>query len=232
VIPAAILYDLANGGAKDWGLDPPYRALGMAAAGNAARRFALGSVGAGCGARAGMLKGGLGSASAVAADGFTVGALAAVNSFGSAVAPGSRAFWAAPYEIGDEFGGLGSGGLRAGPDEWGLAKASPGERTETTIACVATDLALTPAQVKRMAIMAQDGLARALRPAHAPFDGDVVFALATGRRPMPETGAAMIVARAGALAADCLARAIARGVYEATAWPGSDVPCWRDLATR
>jgi L-aminopeptidase/D-esterase-like protein len=229
VIPAAILYDLANGGAKDWGLAPPYRDLGIAAARAADGSFALGTAGAGYGAMSGGLKGGVGSASAVTADGFTVGALAAVNSFGAAVAPGSRAFWAAPFEVDGEFGGLGAGDLRAAPDDWGLSKVAPAPRTQTTIACVATDLTLTPAEARRVAVMAQDGLARALRPVHAPFDGDVVFALATGVRPLPDPRN-LTIARVGALAADCLARAVARGVYEATAWPGSDVRCWRDLA--
>ena len=232
IVPAAILYDLGNGGAKDWGETPPYRALGMAALRGAGLEFALGTAGAGAGAMAGGLKGGIGSASALTDDGFTVGAIVAVNSFGSVIAPGGRTFWAAPYEIAGEFGALGSAGLIASPDDWGLAKgpasALAGERTNTTIACVATDAALTPAEAKRLAIMAQDGLARAIRPAHAPFDGDVVFAFATGKRSLGERRPAD-VARIGALAADCLARAIARGVFEATAWPGTAAPCWRDL---
>ena len=233
IVPAAILYDLGNGGDKAWGEAPPYRELGMAAARSAGARFALGAAGAGYGAMAGRLKGGVGSASVVSEDGFTVGAIVAVNSFGSVVAPGGRTFWAAPYEIAGEFGGLGSAGLVAAPDDWGLAKGPAagdlaGERANTTIACVATDAILTPAEAKRVAIMAQDGLARAIRPAHAPFDGDVVFALATGKRALGERRM-LDVARLGALAADCLARAIARGVFEATAWPGTDVQCWRDL---
>src|SRR5580658_762430 len=156
VVPAAILYDLANGGDKAWGEDPPYRALGMAAMRAAGADFALGTAGAGYGAMAGRLKGGLGSASAIGASGFTVGAIVAVNSYGAAVAPGGRAFWAAPYEIGREFGGLGAAGLVAGPDDWGLAKGPlpTAERANTTIACVATDAALTPAEAKRLAIMA------------------------------------------------------------------------------
>ena len=229
IVPAAILYDLANGGDKGWGEAPPYRALGAAAMRAAGREFALGTAGAGYGAMAGRLKGGLGSASAVGELGFTVGAIAAVNSFGAVMAPGSRSFWAAPWEIGGEFGGLGADGLAAAPDDWGLAKGpAANARVNTTIACVATDAALTPAEAKRLAIMAQDGLARAIRPAHTPFDGDVVFALATGKRPVaaPRLG---VVARLGALAADCLARAIARGVYAAAAWPGTAVECWRDL---
>ena len=229
IVPAAILYDLANGGDKAWGENPPYRTLGAQAARVAADRFALGTAGAGFGAMAGRLKGGTGSASAVGEEGFTVGALAAVNSYGSVVAPGTRAFWAAPYELHGEFGGLGPAALRAPPDDWGLAKGPPTGRSNTTITCVATDAALTPAEAKRLAIMAQDGLARAIRPAHSPFDGDIVFALATGRRPLPELRL-LSLARLGALAADCLARAIARGVYEATPWRGTDVRCWRDLA--
>ncbi len=228
VIPAAILYDLANGGDKAWGEDPPYRRLGREAAVGAGLDFDLGTAGAGYGAMAGGLKGGTGSASLIAADGIAVGALVAANPFGSVVAPGGRTFWAAPYEIGEEFGGLGPAGLRARPDEWGLAKADPAARMNTTIACVATDVALTPAQAKRVAVMAQDGLARAIRPIHAPFDGDVVFALSTARRPMGEA-ADFTVARIGALAADVLARAVARAVHAATPWPGTDVPTWRGL---
>jgi L-aminopeptidase/D-esterase-like protein len=232
VVPGAILYDLANGGDKGWGLNPPYRRLGLAAVEAAGRPFALGTAGGGYGAMAGALKGGTGSASFVTSDGITVGALACVNSFGSVVAPGGRAFWAAPYEIDGEFGGVGWGGLATPPEDWGLSKGPPSpaqtQRQNTTIACVATDAVLTPAQAKRVAIMAQDGLARAIRPAHAPFDGDVVFALSTGRIPLTEP-APRAIARIGALAADVLARAIARGVHAATPWSEAGPPCWRDL---
>ena len=225
--PAAILFDLANGGDKARGEAPPYRALGMAAVACAAEAFELGVAGAGHGAMAGALKGGIGSASVVSSDSMGVGAIVAVNSFGAVTAPGGRTFWAGPYEIGGEFGGLGPCGLVAAPDDWGPAKTAGGARN-TTIACVATDVALTPAQAKRVAVMAQDGLARAIRPIHAPFDGDVVFALSTARRAMPEASD-YTVARIGALAADCLARAVARAVYEAATWPGGEVPCWRGL---
>lgn len=228
VVPAAILFDMANGGDKAWGEDPPHRRLGREAAAEADAEFELGSAGAGTGAMAGSLKGGLGSASVVSADGITVGAVAAVNSWGSVVVPGGRRFWAAPFELGEEFGGLGPSELRAAPEDWGLAKpAAVGGNT--TIACVATDVALTPAQAKRVAVMAQDGLARAIRPVHAPFDGDVVFAISTARRPCSEP-ANLTVARIGSLAADALARAVARGVYVARPLAGWDVPCWRDLA--
>jgi L-aminopeptidase/D-esterase-like protein len=227
VVPGAILFDLANGGDKTWGEDPPYSRLGREAVASAGPAFDLGTAGAGFGAMAGGLKGGVGSASAVTADGYTVGALVAVNSWGSVIAPGGRTFWAAPYEIGEEFGGLGPAGLAGPPDDWGQAKAATALRN-TTIACVAVDAILTPAQARRLAVMAQDGLARAIRPVHAPFDGDVVFALATGRRPLGEP-AGYVLARLGALAADCLARAVARGVHAATPWPGGEVPCWRDL---
>ena len=227
VVPGAILFDVANGGDKGWDEQPPYRELGRTAVAAAGLDFALGTAGAGFGAMAGGLKGGTGSASVITTDGFTVGAVVAVNSWGSVIAPGGRTFWSAPFELEGEFGGLGSAGLAAGPDAWGSAKR-PLETRNTTIACVATDAILTPAQAKRFAVMAQDGLARAIRPIHAPFDGDVVFAISTGLRPLGEQPDYMI-ARLGALAADTLARAVARGVFEATPWPGTSVACWRDL---
>ncbi len=228
VVPGAILFDMANGGDKGWGEEPPYRELGRRAVAAADADFELGTAGCGYGAMAGGLKGGVGSASAVTADGYTVGAVVGVNSWGSVIAPRGRTFWAAPFELGPEFGGLGPAGLRAGPDEWGSAKR-PAEQRNTTIACVATDAILTPAEAKRLAVMAQDGFARAIRPVHAPFDGDVVFAISTGVRPLADP-APYTLARLGALAADCLARAVARGVFEAKPWPGAYVPCWRDLA--
>jgi L-aminopeptidase/D-esterase-like protein len=229
IVPAAILFDLGNGGDKAWGEDPPYRRLGIEAAGAADLDFALGVAGAGYGAKAGRLKGGTGSASIVTWDGHTVGALACVNSFGSVVGGDGRTFWASPFEIDGEFGGRSPAGLTIPADDWGLAKLNPGARENTTIACVATDVALTKTQAQRVAIMAQAGMAQSIRPVHTPFDGDVVFALSTGRRPIGEAPDRM-VARIGALAADCLARAVARGVYEAVAWEGSDVPAWRDLS--
>lgn len=126
-----------------------------------------------------------------------------------------------------EFGGLGTDELAAGPEDYGRAMRP---RANTTLACIATDVALTRVELKRIAIMAQDGLGRALRPAHAPFDGDIVFALSTAARDA-DGGMlrAVLVTRLGAMAADVLARAIARAVYEATALPGADVPAWRDI---
>jgi L-aminopeptidase/D-esterase-like protein len=228
VVPAAALYDLSDGGAKAWGLSPPYRDLGIEAAKAASDRFALGTAGAGYGAMAGPLKGGTGSASIVTEDGFTIGALAAVNSAGSVVAQGTRQFWAAPFEIGGEFGGLGSAELKGLADDWGHAAAPPRPRENTTLAVVATDAKLTSDEARRVAIMAQDGMARAIRPSHSPFDGDLVFAMATGRIDLPDNRP-LATARLGALAADTLARAIARAVYEATPWPDTDVATWRGL---
>ena len=215
VVPGAILYDLANGGDKDWGEEPPYRELGKAALAAVSREVALGAAGAGYGALAGSRPGGTGSASLVSDDGFTVGAIVCVNAFGSVTMPGTDVFWAWPWEMGGEFGGARPpADWSAAPEDWGAAKINPGARENTTIACIATDAALTPAQAQRLAIMAQDGFARAIRPVHTPFDGDVVFALSTGQRllgDMPE----LTLARLGSLAADTLARAVARGVYEA-----------------
>ena len=216
VVPGAIVFDLSNGGDKDWGETPPYRALGRAAAANASLDFALGNAGAGFGATAGAYKGGLGSASAVTEDGFTVGAIVVVNAVGSPVIPGSDVFWAFPFEQGGEFGGR-----RPRTDFAGIdldlphdMKGAPRALTNTTIAVVATDAALTRVELKRMAIMANDGFARALRPVHTPFDGDTVFALSTSKRPIGEPRQRDVL-RLGSIAADCLARAIARGVYEA-----------------
>jgi L-aminopeptidase/D-esterase-like protein len=177
---------------------------------------------------AGALKSGVGSASVITRDGYAVGAVVAVNSFGSVVAPGGRAFWAAPYEIGGEFGGLGSAGLKAVPEAWANARARPEPRKNTTLAVVATDARLTPPEAKRVAIMAQDGLALAIHPSHSPFDGDIVFAMATGRIDLAEPRA-FSTAKIGALASETVARAIARAVYEATPWPGSAVPTWKAL---
>ena len=229
VIPAAILYDLANGGDKAWSDAPPYAVLGRAAYAARGSRVPLGNAGAGYGALAGALKGGQGSASIVTQDGFTVAALACVNCFGSTTQPGGRIFWAHPFERDGEFGGLrpGDGAPQFDLEDWAGAKANPAPRANTTIACVALDAALTPGEAKRVAQMASAGLARAIRPVFAPFDGDVVFALSTAQRPMPEPRP-FAIARFGALAADCLARAVARGVFEAASLGGA--PAWRDLA--
>lgn len=231
IVPSACLYDLANGGDKQWGMDTPYRRLAVEALESASDSFALGTAGAGYGAQAGSLKGGTGSASAVTSDGWTVGAIAAVNSVGSVTAPDSRQFWAAPFEIGTEFGGLGSDQLFATHEDWGRAKFAPRPRENTTIAVVATDVALSRVECQRIAIMAQDGLSRAVRPAHAPFDGDTVFVLSTGKIILEDSPARNIaVSRLGNIAADVLARAIARGVYEATAYDGSADKTWKGLA--
>lgn len=226
IVPAAILFDLMNGGDKDWGRYPPYRELGYAALAAAAEDFETGSTGAGTGALTATLKGGLGSASSVLDSGFTVGALVAVNALGSATVGDSRHFWAAPFEEDGEFGGL---GLPAPlPPEARLPRTkmsrSPTGTENTTIAVIATDAVLTKAEAKRLAIAAHDGFARALWPAHTPFDGDLVFALATGRSgrtPAPEDFVEL-----GAAAASTMARAIARGVHDARPMAGDVMPSW------
>jgi L-aminopeptidase/D-esterase-like protein len=229
IVPQAICFDLLNGGDKAWGRYPPYRDLGLAACENGSRDFELGSIGGGHGATTVDLKGGLGSASARTASGFAVGAIAIVNSIGSAVIGGGPHFWAGGLEEGDEFGGLGLP-ARITSDQR-RARWKGGPQPGTTIALVVTDAALTKPQAKRLAINANDGLARALRVTHAPFDGDTVFAAATGTRELedPVNDFTDICTTA----ADCLARAIARGVYEATALPFERaLPAWRDLFVR
>ncbi|MGE0292197.1 MAG: P1 family peptidase [Hyphomonadaceae bacterium] len=227
VIPAAILYDLANGGDKAWGAAPPYGQLGRKAYAARAKHAPLGNAGAGMGAIAGALKGGQGSASIVTADGFTVAALACVNCWGSTTRPGQRAFWAQPFEIAAEFGAV-AAATETGFDaeDWSGSKFNPQPRANTSLGVVAVDADLTPAEAKRIAQMASAGLARAIRPVFAPFDGDVVFALATGQRqtPKPRT---LAIARFGALAADCLTRAVARGVFAAESIGRHRA--WRDL---
>ncbi len=231
IVPSAILFDLLNGGEKPWteaGFEgaAPYRLLAEQACDAAATAFALGNAGAGFGATAGALKGGLGSASLTNGR-WTVGALAAANPAGAVVQPGSDAFWAWPLERAGELG-------RQDPPTQPLAAADfefnlslpPG--TNTTLVAIATDAVLTKAQAQRVAIMAHDGLARAIRPVHTPFDGDSVFVLSTARRALADP--ALDLARLGALAADCAARAIARGVYEAESL--GDFPSYREKHRR
>ena len=225
IVPAAILFDLLSGGDKNWGRYPPYRELGYDAIANAGADFALGSAGAGTGATTATLKGGVGSASAVTGGGIAVGALAVANAVGTTTIGDGPHFWAAPFEQNKEFGGRGSPARITDAD---LAfRAKGGARENTTIAVIVTDAKLTKAQCNRLAVMAQDGLARAIYPVHTPLDGDVVFAAATGAKPLadPHYG----LAELGMTAANVMARAIARGVHEATAlsFPGA-VPSWHD----
>ena len=224
IVPCAILFDLLNGGDKAWGEVPPYRSLGRDALEAASAFFALGNAGAGLGARAGALKGGLGSASMVTADGLQVGALVAVNAVGSAVMPGGTALWAWPFERNGEMGGQVAPARVDFAEETQGLDAMPGENT--TIGVVATNAALDKSQARRVAIMAQDGYARALRPVHTPFDGDTVFCLATGRRQGRVDAAGL--SRIGALAADCMARAVGRAMWEARSLLA--MTCYRDWA--
>ncbi|NDW45978.1 P1 family peptidase [Ruegeria sp. PrR005] len=234
IVPGAIIFDLLNGGRKDWA-ENPYRALGRAAYHAAGEDFSLGTAGAGTGALTAMLKGGLGSASLVLPDGTTVGALVAANPMGSVTTPGDRHFWAAPFEIDGEYGGLGpdtNGGLGRQLESRKVKamRSRTEERANTTIAIVATDADLSKAQCQRMAIAAHDGIARATVPAHSPGDGDLVFSLSTGDRQMnaPERDLTLI----GHAAAVCLSRAIARAVYLARPAAGDLLPCWHSGRTR
>jgi L-aminopeptidase/D-esterase-like protein len=221
IVPAAVLHDLANDGDKDW-TEPPYRRLGTESLAAAAESFALGRAGAGRGARAGYRPGGLGSASLDLGGGVIVGALVAVNSIGSVLMPDGRTYWAWPFEIDAEFGGH-----RPGPQASVVDPAPPESRLaalgalkggeSTVIAIVATSALLSRTECRRVAVMAQDGIARAVRPSHTPFDGDVVFAVATGTATLADDQKrAGHVARLGSAAADSLARAIARAVHESS----------------
>ncbi len=225
IVPGAILFDLLNGGDKNWSGRAPYWDLGFAAASKAARDFALGSIGAGLGATTVNLKGGLGSASAVTSGGYVVGALVAVNSVGQATIGDGPHFWAAPFERGAEYGGL--GWPPAPPDNALSMRLKTDRLANTTIAVVATDAPLSKAEAKRVAIQAHDGMAHALRPSHAALDGDLIFAASTERNPRPP--APRELAEISMLAADTLARAIARAVYEATPLKVAGAqPSWRE----
>jgi L-aminopeptidase/D-esterase-like protein len=236
IVPAAILFDLLNGGDKDWGRFPPYRNLGWTAAEDADRTpFDCGSTGVGFGATTADLLGGLGTASVVLPSGHVVAAMVAVNAVGSATIAGGPHFWAAPFEIGDEFGGLGL------PHPWpadamvprlksaAAPDAPPSTGAATTLAIVATDAVLTKAQAKRLAVQAHDGFARALWPAHTPLDGDLIFTLATGRKPLEDPLADMVAL--GVAAVGVTARAIARGVHGASAKAWAKLPSWHERYT-
>jgi len=220
IVPGAILFDLINGGDKDWDTNP-YAAMGEEAFNNASADFALGTVGAGTGALTATYKGGLGSTSFKLPDGTTVGALMAVNPLGSLNTPGTRPFWAAPFEIEDEFGGLAH--VPFSPRSEAMALHSQ-NRANTTIGIVATDAQLTKAQCHRLSVAAHDGIARAIVPSHSPFDGDLLFALSTGTGPVADDDLLALISHA---AATCVSRAIARAVFEATPAKGDLLPCWR-----
>ena len=229
IVPGAICFDLLNGGDKAWGRFAPYRDLGYVAAANAATEFALGSAGAGMGATTATLKGGLGSASAMTEGGISVAALAVVNAVGSVTIGDGPWFWAAPFEIDAEFGGRGLPPSFT-PEMLKMrikgAPAAASAIEHTTLAVVVTDAVLTKPQAKRLAMIAQTGFARAIYPVHAPMDGDVVFAAATGQKPVdPLVG----LTELGMIAANVVARSIARGVFAATAlpFPGA-LPAWQD----
>jgi L-aminopeptidase/D-esterase-like protein len=220
IVPSAVLHDLGNGGDKSWGLAPPYRDLGIHALNAAAGDFALGSVGAGRGAMAGLIKGGIGSTSLDLGEGLMVGALVAVNSIGSALMPDGKTYWAWAFELDQEFGGGGPPRQLMdlsdpAPDESrlrALGRLQAG--ANTTLGVVACNADLTTAECKRVAMMAHDGIARAVRPAHTPFDGDTIFALASGAVQFPGNQLrAAHIGRIGSAAADCLSRAIARAVH-------------------
>ena len=260
IVPAAILFDLLNGGDKSIIDEQTYFEFGKEAAANASSECPLGNIGAGTGAKAGTYKGGLGTASLIHKksrnskdNGYTVGVLVAVNSFGTVTMPNRADFWAWPFERGNEFGGRGVPGVLDDSEHdkdlqkineipldydfespfWQTEISSPLDVPDdgtpdgsislnTTLCVVATDAALTKAQAQRVAIMAQDGFARAIRPVHTPFDGDVVFVLSKGKIRL-SSQPSIDIARLGMMAADCTARAIARGVYAANSlgeWTG------------
>lgn len=217
IVPSAILFDNANGGDKDWGMAPPFRALGIKACETASDTLKLGTAGAGYGATAGLYAGGLGSTSETV-NGITVGAIIAANPVGSPYMPGSDCPWAWPYEIDGEFGGKrppeGYVYQEAQDTKLAFLKAAQNQKAQSTvIGVIAVNAALPQKQLKRLAIMAQDGIAMAVQPSHTPLDGDTIFSLSTGSYPCESP---VELSELGAAAARCVARALMRGVYEAS----------------
>ena len=224
IVPSAILYDLSNGGNKNWNINP-YRKLGVNALRTASSNFEIGTIGAGQGALTANLKGGLGSTSVRLDNGCTVGALVAVSSVGSVVMGDSKHFWASPFELDGEFGDLGVSHIY-NSRETGWTK-KPFKSQATTIGVVATDAVIDKSQATRMAIAAQDGIARAIFPSHTPFDGDLLFAISTGEIKLEDP--TFDTLKIGHAAAQCVARAIARAVYRASPTKNDTLPSWSDL---
>ncbi len=227
IVPQAILFDLINGGDKNWGKYPPYRELGFNAASNAATTFETGTFGAGSGALVAGLKGGLGTASVKLESGITIAALFAVNALGSPLICNTHHFHAALFEQNNEFGGHGlPSSMPENPDVLNIKfREQASDVSNTTIGILATDAILTKAQAKRLAIAAHDGIARALYPAHTPFDGDLVFSLASGTsKVIPDANDWTDMS---GHAANVTARAIANGIYAATKAENDLFPTYR-----
>lgn len=240
IVPSAIIFDLINGGSHSWS-ENPYPALGREAYAAMGMDFTIGTAGAGVGATTGSIKGGLGSASLILPNGLVVGALVVANPHGHVTVQESKHFWAAPFELDDEFGGFGAARIidpmkipvnnkfaayeqRYGSGEF--AQPTP-QGLNTTIAIVATNAAMSKSQLKRMAVAAQDGIARAIVPSHTPLDGDLIFSLSTSDvRITNTTDDPMLLGHAAAV---CLSRAIARAIYHASAADGDTLPSWKSL---
>ncbi|MFK8081975.1 MAG: P1 family peptidase [Granulosicoccus sp.] len=240
IVPGAIIFDLINGGNHAWA-DNPYSELGRRAYEAMCEDFDIGTAGAGTGATTGSVKGGLGSTSLVLPNGVIVGALAVANPHGHVTVPDSGHFWAAPFEMNNEFGGLGMAPMHnplnipvnnkfAAYAEQYENKSGPDtlpQGMNTTIGIVATNAVLTKSQLKRLAVAAQDGMARAIVPSHTPLDGDLIFSLSTSELPVDNAGDdAMLLGHAAAV---CLSRAIARGIYQARSLDGDTLPSWKSL---
>jgi L-aminopeptidase/D-esterase-like protein len=214
IVPAAILFDLNNGGDKHWGRYPPYRELGYQAAAGATTAVRTGAHGAGFGATTATTPGGLGVAAETLACGVTVMAVVAVNAAGSPLIGTADQFWAAPFERDGEFGGRGY--PHPFPPDLTRVHTKAGHPTagmNTTIGAVVTDAVLTKLEAKQIAVMAHDGFPRALYPVHSPGDGDLLYVLGTGAMDLGRERLSLLAL--GTTAANVVARAIAQGVYAA-----------------
>lgn len=222
IVPCAVLHDLSSDLHDQWGDEPPYRRLGAQALEALSPQVKQGAYGAGIGAKAGLEQGGIGTASLDLGGGLMVGAIVAVNPVGSVRVPGCDAFLAHPWELAGEFGAVAPKYSPATgqpfPQMSRLAAAGKLQAGgNTTIGVVATNAPLTASECQRVAMMAQDGVARAVSPAHTPFDGDTIFAVAAGGGPDigDDQQRSYMLAMIGSALADCVARAIAKGVFHA-----------------
>jgi len=228
IVPAAVLYDLGRGA----DFVPPVSAEWGEKACREANNgpVACGCIGAGTGAWSGSVKGGLGSASLILNSAVTVAALVAVNSAGSVINPDTGCPWEIDLEIENEFGQQGKHAVRLPP----LTEKAPVKNT--TIGIIATDAMLTKAQAQKIAQMAHDGMARAIRPSHTMYDGDAIFCMATAKRKLPESSGFFSTAQAQAIneighsAADCMSRAVTRAILTAESLGG--MTAFRDLKNR
>ena len=221
IVPSAILFDLKNGGFKDWKTNP-YRNLGENAFLNISHFFEIGSVGAGCGATTSVVKGGLGTTSIFYGDRIKVGAIVAVNSVGSPCFPGTNILYS-------DFYGANKEQLEKPPSGSSINSTKLLKGEATTLGIVCTNLNFNKNDLNRIATSAHSGIARAIEPSHTPFDGDIIFSATSGTQPIDSKDTdLMLVCQLSAL---CITRAVGSAIKAVRKKRGDKLACWADLKT-